>query len=199
LGHEDGRMRNRVARGLAVAAAGLFAGHIVVYRIVGPDARQAAALGVSHAYLPLALAVGLLAAILAGAVAFLLGYRRGTTPGSGHRRPGLVGTLVLPAVAQAAAFVALEVLERALAGAPIGGLAGPLLSVGVALQLVVGGAGGLLLAGLDRAGELTGQAVAARRRRRARDTESHPWPPATLVPVSSTRRSLVIRGPPVGA
>src|SRR5882762_8754955 len=112
-------MSNRVARGLAVAAAGLFAGHIVVYRIVAPDASQPASLGVSHAYLPLALAVGLLAAVVAGGGAFLLGYRRGTAPGSCHRRPGLIGTLLLPAVAQAAAFVALEVLERALAGVPI--------------------------------------------------------------------------------
>jgi len=188
-------MSNRVARGLAVAAAGLFAGHIVVYRIVAPDASQPASLGVSHAYLPLAFAVGLLAAVAAGAGAFLLGYRRGTAPG--HRRPGLIGTLVLPAVAQAAAFVALEVLERALAGVPIGSLVGPLLSVGVALQLVVGAAGGLLLAGLDRAGELSGRAVAARRRPLGRNTEAHPWPPATPGPISSPRRSLAIRGPPV--
>jgi len=192
-------MTNRVARWLAVAAAGLFAGHIVVYRIVAPDARQAAALGVSHAYLPLALIVGLLAAVLAGAGAFLLGYRRGAAPDSGHGHPGLTGTLVLPAVAQAAAFVALEVLERALAGAPIGGLVGPLLFVGVVLQLVVGAAGGLLLAGLDRAGELTGRAVAARRRHPRRETESHPWPPAIPGPLASPRRSLVIRGPPIGS
>jgi hypothetical protein len=177
----------------------LFAGHIVVYRIVAPDARQAAAPGVSHAYLPIALTVGLLVAVLAGARAFLLGYRRGTAPDSCRRHPGLIGTLVLPAVAQAAAFVALEVLERALAGAPIGGLVGPLLSVGVVLQLVVGAAGGLLLAGLDRAGELTGRAVAARRRHPGRETESNPWPLATPGPFASPRRSLAIRGPPVGS
>jgi hypothetical protein len=193
-------MSNRVARGLAVAAAGLFAGHIVIYRIVAPDASQPAALGVSHAYLPLALAVGLLAAVVAGAGAFLLGYRRGTAPDSPHRRPGLIGTLVLPAVAQAAAFVALEVLERALAGAHIGALVGPLLFVGVALQLVVGAAGGLLLAGLDRAGELTGRAVASRRLPVTRKTaQTHSWPPAAPGPRSSQRRSLVIRGPPVSA
>jgi hypothetical protein len=192
-------MTNRVARGLAVAAAGLFAGHILIYRIVAPDASQPAAVGLSHAYLPLAFAVGLLAAVVAGAGAFLLGYRRGTAPDSPHARPGLIGTLVLPAVAQAAAFVALEVLERVLAGVPIGSLVGPLLSVGVALQLVVGAAGGLLLAGLDRAGELTGRAVAAHRRPRGRDTEAHPWPRATPGPIASPRRSLAIRGPPVRA
>jgi hypothetical protein len=192
-------MRNRVARGLAVAAAGLFAGHILIYRIVAPDASQTAAAGGSHAYLPVAFAVGLLAAALAGAGAFLLGYRRGTAPGSSHPRPGLIGMLVIPAVAQAAAFVALEVLERALAGAPIGGLVGPLLSVGVTLQLVVGAAGGLLLAGLDRAGELTGRAVTARRRDRGRGTHSNPWPRPTPGPLASPRRSLVIRGPPVGS
>jgi hypothetical protein len=191
-------MRNRVARGLAVAAAGLFAGHIVIYRIVAPDASQPAALGVSHAYLPLALAVGLLAAVVAGAGAFLLGYRRGTAP-EPCNRPRLTGTLVLPAVAQAAAFVALEVLERVLAGASLGSLAGPLLFVGVALQLVAGAAGGLVLAGLDRAGELTGRAVAGRRRPAGHDKETHPWPTATPGPLSSPRRSLVIRGPPVRA
>jgi hypothetical protein len=191
-------MRNRVARGLAVAAAGLFAGHIVIYRIVAPDASQPATLGVSHAYLPLALAVGLLAALVAGAGAFLLGYRRGTAP-EPCNRPRLTGTLVLPAVAQAAAFVALEVLERVLAGASLGSLAGPLLFVGVALQLVAGAAGGLVLAGLDRAGELTGRAVAGRRRPAGHDKETHPSPTATPGPLSSPRRSLVIRGPPVRA
>ncbi|MEA2501912.1 MAG: hypothetical protein QOH66_565 [Actinomycetota bacterium] len=190
-------MSNRVARGLAVAAAGLFAGHILVYRIVAPDASQPASPGVSHAYLPLALAVGLLAAVAAGAGAFLLGYRRGTAPDSRRPGPGLIATLVLPAVAQAVAFVALEVLERALAGVPIGSLVGPLLSVGVALQLVVGAAGGLLLAGLDRAGELTGRAVAGCRHPLRRDTEAHPWPPATPGPIAAPRRSLGIRGPPV--
>ena len=194
-------MTNRVARGLAVAAAGLFAGHIVVYRIVAPNASQRAALlgGATHAYLPVALMIGLVLAIAGAGGAFLLGYRRATTPGSGRRSPRLLGTLLFPAVAQAAAFLALEVLERALAAAPMGSLVGPLLWVGVALQLLVGAAGGLVLVGLDRAGELTGRAVAARRRPVARDTDVHPWPPATPGPTGAPRRSLVIRGPPVRA
>jgi hypothetical protein len=198
-------MSNRVARGVAVAGAGLFAGHIVVYRIVAPDASQRAALlrGATHAYLPLALAIGLVLAVVAATGAFLLGYRRGTTPGPAHRshrnhrRPRVLGTLLVPAVAQAAAFLALEVLERALAGVPMASLAGPLLGVGVALQLVVGAAGGLVLAALDRAGELTGRAVAARRRPAARDTDVNPWRRTGPAPTAAPRRSLVIRGPPV--
>src|SRR3977135_1372209 len=101
----DGLMTNRVARGLALAAGGLFAGHIVVYRIVAPNAVQRAALlGSTHAYLPVALVTGLVLAIVAAAGAFLLGFRRATTPGSRHRSPRLLGTLLLPALAQAAAF-----------------------------------------------------------------------------------------------
>jgi hypothetical protein len=194
-------MTNRVARGLAMAGAGLFAGHIVVYRIVAPNASPRAALlgGATHAYLPVALVTGLVLALAGAGGAFLLGYRRATTPGSGHRSPRLLGTLLFPAVAQAAAFLALEVLERALAGAPMGSLVGPLLWVGVALQLLVGAAGGLVLVGLDRAGELTGRAVAARRRRVARDTDVHPWPPTTPGHMPAPRRLLAIRGPPARA
>ena len=192
-------MGNRVARTLAVAAAGLFAGHVIVYRILapGPLQRSVLAAGASHAYLPFALAVGLMLAMAAGARTFRLGFQRATVQGTDRRRPGVAGTLILPAVAQAAAFIALEVLERMLAGAPMGNLLGPLLPVGVALQLVVGATGGLLLAGLDRAGEITGRAVAVRRRPAAAATEPHRWPPATPTPGHRPRSALLIRGPPI--
>ena len=191
-------MGTRVARILAVAVAGLFAGHVIVYRILAPGPLQRSVLagGASHAYLPFALAMGLMLALVAGARTFRLGFRRATVPGTGQRRPGFAGTLILPAVAQAAAFIALEVLERVLAGAPMGTLLGPLLPVGVALQLVVGATGGLLLAGLDRAGEVTGRAVVARRRPTAPALEPHRWPPATPTPWPRLRSALLIRGPP---
>src|SRR5712692_1004988 len=187
----DRPLRRRAARGLAVAVAGLFAGHVLVYRIVAPNVAQRAALlaGTGHAYLPVALALGLILATVAGATAFALGFRRATGLGAGPGRSGsvgLIGALVIPAVLQAVAFLALEVLERALAGAPMGGLLGPLLPDGVALQLVVGAAGGLALVGLDRAGQ-SGPAVArpggARRRNRPHPTHrrrsSSPPHPAT--------------------
>jgi hypothetical protein len=198
---KDGPMGNRVARTLAVAVAGLFAGHVIVYRILAPGPLQRSVLagGASHAYLPFALAMGLMLALVAGARTFRLGFRRATVRGTGQRRPGFAGTLILPAVAQAAAFIALEVLERVLAGAPMGTLLGPLLPVGVALQLVVGATGGLLLAGLDRAGEVTGRAVAAPRRPAAPAIEPHRWPPATPTPRHRPRSAQLIRGPPAQA
>jgi hypothetical protein len=198
---KDGPMGNRVARTLAVAVAGLFAGHVIVYRILAPGPLQRSVLagGASHAYLPFALAIGLVLAMAAGARTFRLGFQRATDRGIGQRRPGFAGTLILPAVAQAAAFIALEVLERVLAGAPLGNLLGPLLPVGVALQLVVGAIGGLLLAGLDRAGELTGRAVAVARRPTGPTIEPHRWPPATPTPGHRPRSALLIRGPPAQA
>jgi hypothetical protein len=198
---KDGPMGNRVARTLAVAVAGLFAGHVIVYHILAPGPLQRSVLtgGASHAYLPFALAIGLMLALAAGARTFRLGFWRATVRSTDRRRPGFAGTLILPAVAQAAAFIVLEVLERVLAGAPMGNLLGPLLPVGVALQLVVGATGGLLLAGLDRAGEITGRAVAVRRRPAVPAIEPHRWPPATPTPGHRPRSALLIRGPPIRA
>jgi hypothetical protein len=183
-------LSSRTPRGLAVAAAGLFAGHVLVYRIL------AVRDGAPHAYLPVALVLGLALAAVGGVGAFLLGFRRATVPGARGRRFGLAASIILPAVAQAAAFLALEFLERALAGAPLGSLLGPLLPVGVALQLVVGAIGGLVLAGLDRAGEMAGKAVAARRRRPGRTTGAHPWPNSRPIPKPQPWRSRLTRGPP---
>src|SRR3989442_495765 len=157
----------RAARGLTVAAAGLFMGHVLIYRIVAPSALERAILlaGTGHSYLPLAVAVGACVAAVAAIAAFLLGVRRGASPHptlrprGGHLGP--VRALAVPAVAQAAAFLALELAERALAGAPLGGLLGLLLPVGVLLQLAVGALGGLVLLGLDRAGGAAGPGLPA--------------------------------------
>src|SRR6266567_1344867 len=172
-----GPLSSRSARSLAVAVAGLLAGHILIYRIVAPGPLQRAALlqTTGHGYLPAALALGIALAALAAGGAVLLGFRRGAG-GDAGRRGSLVRWVLLPAVGQAAAFLVLEVLERVLAGAPLSSLLGPLLPVGVALQLLVGAAGGLVLAGLDRAGEAAGRAAAVRRSRPRRPAASHRIP-----------------------
>src|SRR6266852_1745676 len=107
---DDGPMSNRVARGLAVAVAGLFAGHVLVYRIVAPDALQRAVLlhSTGHAYLPRALTRGLIFAAAAGGGAFALGVRRASGLGANRGRVGLATAVVVPAIAQAVAFLALE-------------------------------------------------------------------------------------------
>jgi len=197
---------HRAARGLTVAVAGLFMGHVLIYRIVAPSALERAILlaGTGHSYLPLAVAVGAAVAAVAAIAAFLLGVRRGASPHPtlqpGGRRLGLVRALAVPAAAQAAAFLALELVERALAGAPLGGLLGPQLPVGVLLQLAVGALGGLVLLGLDRAGERVGRSLAARRRTPRRGTGAR-RPPVPAQPFSRLERvgSLGIRGPPLPA
>ncbi|MGH2718723.1 MAG: hypothetical protein ACRDJU_09105 [Actinomycetota bacterium] len=159
--------RYRTARSLAVAVAGLFAGHWLVYRILAPNALQRALLlaETGHAYLPPAVTAGAGLAAVAAVATFCLGFRRGASSHR-HRRQAsgeraqhhtVVGAVVLPAIAQAVAFCLLEALERILAGAPLNGLLGPLIPVGVGLQLAVGALGGLLLFGLDRAGEQAGR------------------------------------------
>ncbi|HLI57555.1 MAG TPA: hypothetical protein VKY26_11065, partial [Actinomycetota bacterium] len=165
--------RYRTARGLSLAVAGLFAGHWLVYRILAPNALQRALLlaETGHAYLPPAVTAGAGLAAVAVVMTFCLGFGRGARLRRGRRAGGgsqvasrhtLLRAIVLPALAQAIAFCLLEALERLLAGAPLNGLLGPLLPVGVALQLAVGALGGLLLFGLDRAGERAGYFLAGR-------------------------------------
>ena len=183
-----------------MAVAGLLAGHVLIYRIVAPGPLQRAALlqATGHGYLPAALALGMVLAALAAGGALLLGFRRGAGGDAG--RPGSLALwILLPAVGQAAAFLVLEVLERVLAGAPLSSLLGPLLPVGVGLQLIVGAAGGLVLAGLDRAGEAVGRTAAARRRRPRRTPVAHRLPATRSAPKQLSAHSRAIRGPPATA
>jgi hypothetical protein len=192
----------RAARGLSVAVAGLFAGHMLVYRILAPNALQRALLlaQTGHAYLPTAVGAG--AALAAAGIigTFLVAFQRGGSahgPGRHDRAMGLLRALVLPAIAQAAAFVILETLERVLAGAPLSGLLGPLLPLGVALQLVVGALGGLVLFGIDCAGEQAGRWAAGRAPvlKRHRLAATLPAQPART-PRSALAAAFGIRGPP---
>ena len=194
------RLDWRAARGLSVAVAGLYAGHFLLYRLVAPNALQRAYLLAStgHAYLPTALTLGIGLAAVAVVATFVAGFRR-AHGGSGRPR-GLLLAMVAPALAQSAAFIVLEVAERALAGAPLTGLLGPLLPIGVLLQPVVGALGGLALLGLEKAGERAGELVAARKRRpRYATAAGQPVPAAQRSPRPRPAGAFGIRGPPVGA
>lgn len=196
--------RSRTARGLAVAVAGLFAGHWLVYRILAPNALQRALLlaETGHAYLPPAVTVGAGVAALAAATTFVAGVRRGSRGpgGNANRHHSLVQTILLPAIAQAVAFCLLEALERVLAGAPLNGLLGPLLPIGVGLQLAVGALGGLLLFGLERAGERAGYSLAGRLPVLRRTDSSTALPTRTARPARPPcAEAFGIRGPPEGA
>jgi len=93
-----------------------------------------------------------------------------------------------------------EMAERALAGAPLTGLLGPLLPVGVLLQLAVGALGGLALFGLERASERAGVTVAARRRHPRRGAAgAHPSPAPHRYARPLPGQAFGIRGPPLGA
>jgi hypothetical protein len=181
--------------------AGLFAGHVLVYRIISPGPLQRAALlaGTGHGYLPLAIALAIVLAAGAAGATVLAGFRRGSHGGGSTPGLELARALIVPALAQAAAFLALETLERALAGAPLGSLLGPLLPIGILLQLAVGAAGGLVLLGLERAGQRVGSATGRhpRHRRNAvvRRLLAAPQPLRAL----RTTGASGIRGPPLAA
>ena len=188
----------RTARALSVAVLGLFAGHMLLYRLVAPGALQRAYLLAStgHAYLPPALSFGAGLAVVAVVATILAGARRAAR--GGHDRPDLLLAMVVPAVAQAAAFVVLEVAERALAGAPLTGLLGPLLPLGIVLQLVVGALGGLALFGLERVGEKAGTLLAAPARRRPQRARivTLALPATPHAPRRTGAGAFGIRGPP---
>lgn len=140
----------RVGRfALLVAPAGLGLGHLLAYALSGADA-EAHLAATGHGYLPLALRLAVGIGLLGGVSAVLGGVRRARGRTSGP--PGILPTAVRLAGVQAAAFAVLEVVERLVAGAPLAGL-GPLLAVGLLVQVFVAALFAPLLVGLDRVGE----------------------------------------------
>lgn len=179
----------------ALGVAGLGAGHVAEYLLLAPHhhARQELLAATGHHYLPVGLQVAMLAGLLAVVGAFVSAVRRAAAgqsrPPAAHRWARL-----LP-VAQAVAFVALEVGERVAAHASLGDL-GTVLVVGLPLQLVVGALARLLVTGVERAGELLGSALRgngpAPARRRVTVRTPSAAAPASLVLSAATPP----RGPP---
>ncbi len=185
-------------RGLPVfgfAVAGLLLGHALSYAIAIPDPyhRDLVLDRTGHGYLPLfaeAALILLFAGVAAAVTRALAGRRSERT----DRFAALAGLLVC---VQVSAFVGQEVLERVVAGVPLGDLAHDhLLSIGLVVQVVVAiGAAGLLRL-LARTSSRLADVVRSR--------VEHPRPEhVTVVPVTSRRpvRLLLVsaanvRGPP---
>lgn len=147
------------------SAAGLIGGHLLDYRLAVPEAHRAAVLHESgHAYLPYAVVASVCLAVLAALAAGRLGYLRGK--GRGGATLGQRDLAARLAVLQLVSFLALESGERLAVGQSVGDLAGPLLWLGLALQigaaLVVSGLLGLI----RRAGEQVGLLLSRRDRPR---------------------------------
>lgn len=142
----------------AGALAGLIGAHALNYWLLvsDPIRREALLHSTGHAWLPQAESVAVAAALasVVGAVAF--GWHGETRRPRGSRPM----TLRL-ATAQSLGFLALELGERAFAGAPLHHLSPLLLAAGIGLQVVLAGgvAGALTL--LSRAGARIARALRA--------------------------------------
>jgi hypothetical protein len=183
----------------ALSAAGLAAGHVLDYRFLIPNhaSRLSVLAHTGHANLGTALHASLIVGAIALVALFGAGLSRGLTRRStGAPNPWWVVRRV--ALLQAIGFVALEAGERLVAGARLFDLAGPLLGVGIVIQIAVGATGGLTLILAYKAGIRVGRVVLAfrsallgarprRTRRTGRTGVANQW----------RRTPRLTRGPPV--
>lgn len=127
------------------AAAGLLLGHALSYMLAIPDPyhRDVLLTRTGHGYLPAA-AQATMILILAAAAAILARAWSNRGPRGGPERfTSIAGKL---AFVQIGAFVALEILERIVAGAPLGDLVRDhLLVIGVVVQISVSLVGAAIL------------------------------------------------------
>lgn len=186
-------------RGLPVfgfAVAGLLLGHGLSYLLAVPDPyhRQFLLQRTGHTYLPVAGEAGLIL-ILAGVAAVLARAwtSRGRNEAESYHR--LAGTLAL---VQVTAFVFQEILERLVAGTPLGELVHDhVLSTGVVVQVAVALIGAAVLRWLGRASERIVRAVVLARVVFPRIALAAALPTATApLPdrLASSRRN--VRAPP---
>jgi hypothetical protein len=181
------------------AVAGAAVGHSIAYLIVAPEGRTRAALlaGTGHGYWSTAVAaeivLGLLAVITFLARHFNRGLRLQRRPPSDEPWARLAARLAL---FQVSIFVVQEVVERAIAGHPIGDIVSDrLMSIGILVQIGVAILAATLLVWLGRAAEAVGRALGrAARPRPVRVPVTRPR--VAVRPVSRSRCAHGIRGPP---
>jgi hypothetical protein len=192
----------RTIRRLPLAGAGVAGaavGHSIAYLIVAPEGRARAILlaGTGHGYLSTIAAaevvLGLLALLTFAGRRFHRGLRSERRPPSEEPWAWLAARLAL---LQIAIFGVQEVVERAVAGHPVGDLLSDrLLSIGVLVQVAVAVGVATLLIMLGRAAEAVGRAFGRQRLPRPLRLEV-PRPRVAVRPVSRPRGARGIRAPP---
>lgn len=136
---------------LGVAGVGIVLGHWLAYAIGAPQAnvRDELLRSTGHGYLPYATQVALLAGAIGLVGLFFTRLTRREACGS------FAGDVAKLAAVQSAAFLAMEVGERLLSGASLHDLThGPLLVIGLGVQLVLAVAGALTLRLTEHATEV---------------------------------------------
>jgi hypothetical protein len=141
-------MSKRTLAVMGLALVGSQAGHMLAYQLrYGAAALQVQSTG-AHAYFPILAKTGLgaLAAILIGAL-FVIGLSKvlaGRALARAHTRPSYLGLAASLFTIQLACFVGQEMIEAAVAGAPVGSVE-QLLLWGILGQLPVAAVGALAL------------------------------------------------------
>jgi len=177
---------------LGVAVGGVLAGHWLTYLIVSPSSAARAALlhDTGHAYLGLANDLGLMVVLAALAVIFL-GHLTAASPDTGTsitRR--VVGF-------QVGAYLAMEMLERIMAGSPVTALTHHLLlPVGITAQIGVGLLASVLVRWLLRLADRVASAMVMGAATPPRPAQAFAFPALAFVPAGRERFATGVRGPP---
>jgi len=151
------RASTRRTVGLAIASLAVVVGHRLAYELAFPDAslRAAALRSAGHGYLAFLTDVAILCAGAGAAATILSRITRPERP-----TPRLAHLLPRLALAQAGAFVGMELVERLVARAPLGSVAANgLLPIGVAVQLALALVVALAVRALDALGDRAASAA----------------------------------------
>ena len=183
----------------AVAAAGVLVGHWLTYALLlaQPARREAVLSATGHGYLRLASVTVLVLILLALGSAVMCALGAGSDP-AGASRAGRIRRL-FPRLwlLQGLTFAGVEVVERLIAGAPLGVLLGRVLLVGLLVQALAAAVGAVLLHALHRAAASLARLVGSP------GTASAPRIIPSLAPCLNDPRSPLLagaaglRGPPL--
>jgi hypothetical protein len=185
----DARRRPAV---LGVAVGGVLAGHWLTYLTVSPTShvRESLLHDTGHAYLGLANDIGLLVALAAFAAIFLgrlTARDSGTGPAITHRIVGF----------QVCAFLAMEVLERVTAGAPLTELAHHLLlPTGIVVQIGVGLLASAVIRWLLHLADRVASSMALGATAPSRSLPVYALATGAFVPTGREMFATGLRGPP---